>query len=210
MGIDQQDGWRTPALLGGLIALVTATLLAGCAPSAGPGDPSDGSEKVQPSTSARPTPPFPVTLELPMRLGSRTVLKDRVLVLTASAAATELKRQVSNPSDAIANVYNGVSDADHAVVVSAAAGAVADPVAALDRLFTTLPRVTGIRQVDPGPLGGQARCGKGEYKGFKATVCAWADNISIGIVSFLSTGERNGDRSAEFVEVRGFLEHPVE
>jgi hypothetical protein len=55
--------------------------------------------------------------------------------------------------------------------------------AALDRLGASVA-LTGRREVDPGALRGEQRCGTGRFRNANVAVCGWADHGSIGIALF--------------------------
>ncbi|WP_141910627.1 hypothetical protein [Micromonospora sp. A202] len=148
-------------------------------------------------------------LELPMRLGNRSQFLHRPLLLTVGDNVEQLGRLVDAPKDRAGQLYNGATDADYAVMVSAASGTVGDEAATLDELFSWFPRVGEVRAVDPGLLGGVARCGSGRNDQHYVTMCAWADRISVGMVTFLSPKKRLGLPDDEFVEIRSEVEFPV-
>ncbi|MEV6370101.1 hypothetical protein AB0L86_24755 [Micromonospora musae] len=144
-----------------------------------------------------------------MRLGNRSQLSNRPLIFKLAADAEQLGRLVEDKRDVALNVYNGETDADYAVLVSAAAGVVRDEEATLSRAFELFPRIGEIRAVPPGPLGGVASCGRGRDDEYHVTMCAWADRISVGTVTFLSPEERLGPPGDEFIAIRSQLEFPI-
>ncbi|MFE9203847.1 hypothetical protein [Micromonospora sp. NPDC007230] len=144
-----------------------------------------------------------------MQLDNRSQLDDRPLSLVNVSNARQLGRLVEDLRDVAARGYNGETDADYAVLVNAVAGTVRDEEATLDKVFRLFPRVREIRAVDPGPLGGVARCGRGRDDQYYVTMCAWADQISVGTVTFLSFKERLGPPGNDFVEIRSELEFPI-
>ncbi|MER7441837.1 hypothetical protein [Micromonospora avicenniae] len=148
-------------------------------------------------------------LQLPMRLGNRSQLSNRPLSFRVVADAEQLGRLVEDKQDVAAKVYNGETDADYAVLVSTAAGGLRDEEATLSRVFKSFPLVGEIRAVPPGSLGGVASCGRGREDPYYVTMCAWADQISVGTVTFLSPAERLGPPGDEFIEIRGELEVPI-
>ncbi|WP_229400981.1 hypothetical protein [Micromonospora okii] len=93
-----------------------------------------------------------------------------------------------------------------ALMVSGVSGRVRDPQATLARVFSGLPKVSDVRAVPPGPLGGVAACSRYSSNGLTAHACAWADSGSFALVSMLNlpAGKRPEER---LVEVRGALEH---
>jgi hypothetical protein len=94
------------------------------------------------------------------------------------------------------------------VVVAGVEAPVADPAKEMDGTFFGAGvgglEVTGITDVDPGPLGGEARCGKSESAGVDLAFCAWADEGSVGWIMwyFKSVKQVKG----EFAKLRGEIE----
>jgi hypothetical protein len=111
------------------------------------------------------------------------------------------------PTSAVGTAYT-TADGQYTALVSGVTGRVTDPKATLDRIFVNLPRLTGVAPTRPGPLGGEARCGKGATQGVNVEVCAWADRYSIGMVTFLGF-PKSGSADDMFVRARSQLEHPV-
>ncbi|WP_262283439.1 hypothetical protein [Micromonospora sp. MA102] len=111
------------------------------------------------------------------------------------------------PTSAVGTAYTA-ADEQYTALVSGVSGKVTDPKATLDRIFATLPRLSGVKPTRPGPMGGEARCGKGETQGVNVEVCAWADHHSIGMVTFLGF-PKSGSADSLFVRARSQLEHPV-
>ncbi|MGW0431691.1 hypothetical protein ACWDV4_03945 [Micromonospora sp. NPDC003197] len=126
-----------------------------------------------------------------------------------------LKKQVGEVTSAVGWAYGGDSAEAEMILISGVAGSVTDPTQTLDRLFASLPRLMDVRPVDPGPLGGEARCGRGETTSdagvVQVTSCSWADKNTVGSVTFLSPGPsvNKRDRSGEFVAIRGQIEQPA-
>lgn len=204
---------RVGAGLGsGLRCLATGVglvlLISGCSSSSGTGEKQPTGQPEEPLKPA-------VQLVTPAALGGYPKSMDRNLTGIAQQSMSELKKEVGKVTSAVGWAYGGDSDTAEAILISGAAGTVEDPTQALDRLFASLPRLMEVRLVDPGPLGGEARCGKGESTSgaglVEVTGCMWADKNSIGLVTFWSpdpsTNER--DRSGEFVTIRGQIEQPV-
>ncbi|MEU1398360.1 hypothetical protein ABZ403_20175 [Micromonospora zamorensis] len=191
----------------GVLAVVVGGAVFGCSPQSGPNAAAPSpSASVQPSASPSG---MRARLELPLRLGNRSRLFQRPLLLAVGDNVEQLGRLVDDPRDKAGQVYNGATDADYAVMVSAAAGTVRDAEATVDELFKLFPRVREVRAVDPGPLGGVARCGNGRNDQYYVTMCVWADQLSVGTVTFLSLKKRLGPPDDEFVEIRSELEFPI-
>ncbi|MFG1723093.1 hypothetical protein ACGFII_31155 [Micromonospora chalcea] len=111
------------------------------------------------------------------------------------------------PTSAVAAAYT-TADEQYSALVSGVSGKVSDPKATLDRLFATLPRLSGVKPTRPGPMGGDARCGKGETQDVNVEVCAWADHHSVGMVAFLDL-PNTGSAASMFVRARSQLERPA-
>ncbi|MER7888673.1 hypothetical protein ABTX15_02480 [Micromonospora sp. NPDC094482] len=111
------------------------------------------------------------------------------------------------PTSAVGTAYT-TADGRYTALVSGVSGTVTDPKATLDTVFAALPRLSGVKPTRPGPMGGEARCGKGETQGVNIEVCAWADQHSIGMVAFLGFPS-GGSADDMFVRARAQLEHPV-
>ncbi len=111
-------------------------------------------------------------------------LKDIVASLrTAYAEEKALDRATSS----VVAAYGSTKKKD-AVIVVAFAAAIASPRTELDAFMRAVAgsEVIAYTDLDPGPLGGQAKCGTMTAAFGKASaVCGWADNGSIGGLIFL-------------------------
>jgi hypothetical protein len=196
--------WRVAR---GMMAVMVGGAVLGCSSQSGrQADAPSPSASVQPSASPSS---MRARLEVPMRLGNRSRFFDRPLLFAVNDNLEQLSRLVDDLRDRAGQVYNGETDADHALLVGAVAGTVRDEEATLNEVFRLFPRVREVRAVDPGPLGGVARCGNGRNDQYYVTMCAWADRISVGTVTFLSPKKRPGSPGKEFVEIRSMLEFPT-
>jgi hypothetical protein len=87
-------------------------------------------------------------------------------------------------------------------------GIVADPAKEVDESFTGMSssglNVTNIQSVEPGPLGGEAKCGDSSSEGISLGVCSWADFGSIGMVVIYNSS--GAQAAGEFTEIRGAIE----
>lgn len=168
---------------------------------------SSGTAKEQPSVQAERSPKVRVQLVTPETLSGLPKSLDRGLINPARQSMGIIKLLVGEPTSAAGWAYGGSTDTQDVILIAGAAGVVADPAKALDQVFAAVPAATDVRPVEPGPLGGKASCSRGETNGRRATVCAWADGDSIGMVSFLYLKDR--DRTADFLKVREQVETPV-
>ncbi|HWH01230.1 MAG TPA: hypothetical protein VNV66_18405, partial [Pilimelia sp.] len=82
-----------------------------------------------------------------------------------------------------------------------------DPETAVDELVRgTDDRLSlrGLVGIEPGPLGGFARCGQAVSSGVDVGVCFWADRGALGVIFVYFAGAR--DAEALFVEIRGAVQ----
>ncbi|WP_446217221.1 hypothetical protein [Micromonospora sp. IBHARD004] len=180
------------ALGAGLLAVTGCT---GLADAAGP----DG------TASPSPSPVLLTRVEKPEKISSWPETRYRSLRDPASKSLGQLKLLLDgDATSAVGTAYES-ADEKYAAVVSAVAGEVRDPKAALDRLFAGLPRLHDVKPTRPGPMGGEARCGEGDDNGLNADVCAWADEHSIGMIVYLGFPS-GGDPDDLFVRDRAKVE----
>jgi hypothetical protein len=65
-------------------------------------------------------------------------------------------------------------------------------------------QIDGVASVDPGPMGGAAKCGNANAGGTEIAICSWADEGSVGILMwYFSTADQV---IAEFTELRAEIE----
>lgn len=140
----------------------------------------------------------------PATLAGRPQITDASMAGVVETMEAELNASLPGATSSAAAFYGDVASGDMVMIV-AASGLVADPEAELDEALTTSGLITGnATDVDPGPLGGVARCGDGNQQGISLGVCGWADRGSVGmIVIFNSTG---AEAATEFVTMRGEIE----
>ena len=92
------------------------------------------------------------------------------------------------------------------MLVIAFAGAIAQPQAALDSTLHSLAgESAALVRIDPGPLGGYAKCSNDKLHGVSFVACAWADPGSLGMLMFF--GKPFDDQLQQrFVAYRGQIE----
>jgi hypothetical protein len=122
----------------------------------------------------------------------------------ATSAADDLKSVLTagfNVTSSVAAVYGDPHSATRSVLFVGGTGFLAQPERELAELFSLLDdqagHVTGVRDADPGPLGGTMRCGTvTSGDGDSMTVCGWADYGSLAMAMF---PERGVDESARLM-----------
>jgi hypothetical protein len=131
----------------------------------------------------------------------------------ATSAADDLRSVFTaafTMSTSVAAVYGDPHSAARSVLFVGGTGFLAKPERELTQLFSLLDdqagHVTGVRDVDPGPLDGTMRCGTvTSTDGAPMTVCGWAD---YGSLAMAMLPERDIDESARLMrELRTAIQH---
>ncbi|GAB3846755.1 hypothetical protein GCM10029963_27060 [Micromonospora andamanensis] len=138
----------------------------------------------------------------PDTLAGRPKITDPELQQAADDMVRNIEATVSNETSAVGAFYGDPADRD-LIMIAGASGLMSDPKQELDAAVQGLSAeldLTNMTAVDPGPLGGEARCGDGGSDGVPLGICTWADRGSVGlIVMFFSS---RADAQAEFVTIR--------
>jgi len=172
--------------LGG--AAVTWFVLAGNADDAGDVVEASRTEVVAPDT-----------------LAGRPRYTEPDLRSVVDATLNSIRPSVQNETGAVGEFYGEPILRDF-IQVAAVSGLVADPQKKLDDAVRGLSRLTlnDMAATEPGPLGGDARCGNGWADGVPLGVCLWADGGSVGVVIMYY---RSAEQViTEFVGIRGQIE----
>jgi hypothetical protein len=158
------------------------------------------------STDSPATPVAHITVVEPTTLGGRPKLTDP----TFTSLAQELKSGLADVPEATSTVgaLYGSFEKRNIVVIAGAAAPIADPKKELDDAFDSAGlnglKATGIVAIDPGPLGGEAKCGKTTENDISLVLCGWADNGSLGIAIFFF--QTVAKAKAEFPKLRAQIE----
>lgn len=160
-----------------------------------------------PTTEPTPTEAAKtITVVEPKKLGGRPKLTDEQFAGIAEQLESELS-EAPGATNSVGALYGTVGKRD-IVVIAGVAAPVRNPTQELNGTFFGAGvgglDVTGITEVDPGPLGGEAKCGKADASGVDMALCAWADEGSVGwiIWYFKSVKQAKG----EFAKLRGEIE----
>jgi hypothetical protein len=147
-----------------------------------------------------------ITVTEPKTLGGRPKLTDAQF----STLADELQNGLASVPNATATVgaLYGTPAKHDIVVIAGAAAPIANPKRELDSTFLGAGigglKVTGIKTINAGPLGGLAKCGKADAGGIDLAMCGWADDGSVGWIMFFSKSVNSA--KAEFPKLRGQVE----
>jgi hypothetical protein len=158
------------------------------------------------SDEPTPAPTTKITLIEPKTLGGRPKLTDRQF----APIVKRLKSMMSGYPDATASVgaIYGSTNRRNLVMAAAVAAPIDDPEQELDNAFLG-PGLTGVKinkitDVQPGPLGGEARCGRAVQGELTMSICTWADSGSFGMLVFYFPSIAKA--KAEFSKLRGQVE----
>lgn len=173
--------------------LLCGSVAAGCA---GAGTSSAPVQSAPPSTPVVASMPFEVPAEID---GIRRTTNAEHTRTARRNVELLTMRFVPQPTSTIAELYVAEERGD-SIDISAVAGPVQDPAAAVRNLMAT-EGLQGVRPVNPGRLGGVAACGTlVDETRYVVTACSWADSGSVGMLGFVSPDKK--DRSADFAKYR--------
>lgn len=168
-------------------------------PKAGPGPTASTTAGASASPSAEAAE-YPARIDLPTTVAGLTKVDNATLNKTANDSAQKIKNG-ANADSAVAAYYAPGADLTRVVGLLGATGRITDPEGELDDAFSSELAVSGIEDVDPGPLGGLMRCGTTASNGQALSVCGWADGGSLMLGIFLN---RSATDSADlFRQIRG-------
>jgi hypothetical protein len=124
----------------------------------------------------------------------------------AENMVASMKQSQAGTTSTVAAFYGDPAKRD-LLMVAGASAPIADPGKELGDAIKGLEnslQVTNMASIEPGPLGGVAKCGDADAGGVKLGVCVWADNGSLGVIGL---SFKNGAQAeAEFQKIRGEVE----
>jgi hypothetical protein len=129
---------------------------------------------------------YPATLTAPQTVAGMWKQTDSDLATAAEKMVTSLTTAL-HPSSAIGAFYAPNNDRRQLVLVAGVTSLILSHGKQIDDAFagesrTGIP-MSGIATVDPGPMGGAAKCGEGtDSTGALVSLCVWADYGSLGLV----------------------------
>lgn len=146
---------------------------------------------------------YPATLTAPETLVGHQRSTNQALREAANQAVTELRREI-DLQDAVAEFYQDPNDETKIVWLVGGTKFILDPKSELNDAFRGASggmSVSAPTDIDPGPLGGFARCSDGQVQvsgenALKIAICAWADHGSLAIIMFIN---RTLDEGAELL-----------
>ncbi|GLY94837.1 hypothetical protein [Actinoplanes sp. NBRC 103695] len=147
-----------------------------------------------------------ITVAAPATLGGRTKITDPAIAAAAKEMDTELGK-VAGATSSVGAMYGDVTKQD--ILMVAAASTVSGSAQSRFDEFTSGMASGGMKadnltDVDPGPLGGIAKCGDTKQDDVPMGICVWSDNGSTGMFAMLF--KTKADLEKEFVTLRGEVE----
>ncbi|SCL31489.1 hypothetical protein [Micromonospora inyonensis] len=142
----------------------------------------------------------------PETLNGRPKVTEPGLVAASEQMAAEIKKDVPEATSQVGGFYGDVNKNDLVMIVGVS-GVMADPQKEMNDAISAISGelgATNMAAVEPGPLGGEAKCGDGTSEGVKLGICVWADRGSLGmVVIYFKTGK---EAAAEFGTIRAAIE----
>jgi hypothetical protein len=152
----------------------------------------------------------PISVHTPDTLSGRPMVTDSSVTGDIAQQKAQLQKSVPNVGSTAVAIY-GTRQAGNVVGVHALAAPITDPLGQLTEGLNDMGRdgmdpLSGIEQVAPGPMGGNARCGASGVNGKPIIVCGWADQGSLGFITWYSKTPLS-NAANEFATLRGQVEH---
>ena len=160
----------------------------------------------EPTEEPTAEPTATITVVEPKTLGGRPKLTDPQFAGAVEELQEGLK-EVPDATETVGALY-GSPAKQSIVIVAAAAAEISNPKRELDGTFLGAGvgglKLSGITSISPGPLGGAAKCGRGEAGGAPLIMCGWADEGSVGWVIWYFKSMSSA--KAEFPQLRAQVE----
>jgi hypothetical protein len=162
--------------------------------------------KADPTRAPKPA----ATLVLPESIGPRQKNTDSRLNDSLDTAKHQVSTFTGGNSEVIAGFYGTAEKKNLMMVYALTVPPEAGLSSHFDLMLTTMVTATGGKggepqTVDPGSLGGQAKCTDIDIKGVPVALCAWNDDATMGFIFWYFTTLEKA--KAEFASVRELIEH---
>jgi hypothetical protein len=187
------------ALVAGSVVLLLILVGVGAVLLLRSGDEPTRSAPAAGQASATGPAEYPASIEFPQTLAGMNKIEDEDLDRLSNLIVDGLKAS-GNIETAGAAYYSSASEPARIVGLIGATGKISNPATELNRMLSGTS-VTGVVTVDPGPLGGQMRCGIRDDSSQRLTVCGWADRGSVGLGIFLDRTTSEAENL--FRQIRG-------
>ncbi|MFC7242719.1 hypothetical protein ACFQO7_09530 [Catellatospora aurea] len=152
-----------------------------------------------------------ITVKEPTQLGGREKSAEPDLVKAADELKTQISKEMPGATASVAAFYGDVKSKNMAMVF-AMAMINPKPDVALDEFTKSMTEGSKITEqwvaVEPGPLGGIAKCAALTMDSSQVAICVWADKGSLGSIMYFD--KKVADVKAKFAAERGQLETKTE
>jgi hypothetical protein len=142
----------------------------------------------------------------PATLGGREKITDPTVAGSVSSLDSELAK-LPGSTGSVGAVYGDLQSQD-VVMVAAASSISGSAQSRYDEFTSGLAagnmRIDNLTDVEPGPLGGIAKCGDTDSSGVPMAICVWSDNGSTGMFAMMF--KQKAELEKEFVGLRGEVE----
>jgi hypothetical protein len=140
----------------------------------------------------------------PKTLDGRPKFVDTDFQALADQTAADVKKGIPEATGVFTAYYGDPTSLVMIVGVSAHITAQDAKARQLIAIVADGLKVTNMKPVEPGPLGGVAKCGDASVAGFPSGVCTWVDSDTMGMIFiYLKSGDQ---AAAEFVKLRSEIE----
>jgi hypothetical protein len=141
----------------------------------------------------------------PASLGTRPKASDPDLDGSLDGALKEMKSQADVTGTAGA-IYGDPKKLDILMLIAASSigGSAQERYDGMVQGIGSDFGMTGLKDVDPGPLGGIAKCGDGTVSTVPLGICMWADSGSFAMLVLFN--KKGADLQKDFVSYRGQIE----
>ena len=142
----------------------------------------------------------------PETLGGRKKASDPSLQASVQSLDSEMKN-IQGSTSSVGAIYGDLAKKD-VVMVAAASTLIGTAQSRYDEFASGLDSggfsTNALKDTEPGPLGGIAKCGDSSVSGVPTAICVWSDQGSVGMVMMLF--KKKADLEKEFVTLRGQVE----
>jgi len=141
----------------------------------------------------------------PDKLGTRPKASDPDLDSSLDDALKEMKAEADVTGTAGA-IYGDPAKFDIVMLVAASSigGSAQERYDGMVKGIGSDFGMTGLKDVEPGPLGGIAKCGDGKISTIPLGICMWADSGSFAMLVLFN--KKGADLQKDFVSYRGQIE----
>jgi hypothetical protein len=141
----------------------------------------------------------------PEKLGTRPKASDPDLDNSLDEALTQMKAEADVTGTAGA-IYGDPKKLDILMLIAASSigGSAQERYDGMVKGIGGDFAMTGLKDVDPGPLGGIAKCGDGTVSTIPLGICMWADSGSFAMLVLFN--KKGADLQKDFVAYRGQIE----